>query len=242
MPSFLSALFQGDKPTVPDYLQLNLQDAMRDTQYANADSIPREQSIANRTNTINFNELDDLLSKSIPGYHSLQQNQSDKLTSYLNGEIPQDVADAVQRSAAGKAIDGGFGASGMHGNLVARDLGRTSDDYTRYAMSAIPQWMQATKSLAVPQQYMVGQNFLNPTNTATLRRHEMDQTWNRDWLSRQIDAAPEPWEVALTSALDSVADTGLSILSSYAGSAMGGGGGGMKMKIPDHWGNEGSGE
>lgn len=222
MPSPFSALLAGEKPEVPDYLKLDLSDIMRQTSDANAGSIAAESSIANRTNQINFNELDDLLSKSIPGYHSLQQNQSDKLTSYLNGEIPQDVADAIQRGGAAKAIAGGFGASGMHGNLVARDLGRTSDDYVRYAMGAIPQWMQSTKALAVPQQYMVGQNFLNSQNVAGLRRGEADQMWNRDWLAAQIKAAPAPWEKALSATLDSIADTALSVGASYAG-GMGGG-------------------
>lgn len=222
MPSPFSALLAGEKPEVPDYVKLSLHNIMRDTSEANAGSIPMEQSIANRTNTINFNQLDELLSKSIPGYHSLQQNQSDKLTSYLNGEIPQDVADAIQRSGASKAIAGGYGASGMHGNLLARDLGRTSDDYMRYAMEAIPRWMQSTKALAVPQQYMVGQNFLNSANVAGLRRGELDQEWNRNWLDAQVEAAPAPWEKALSATLDSIADTALSVGASYAG-GMGGG-------------------
>lgn len=226
MPSPFSALLAGEKPGVPNYVKLNLQDVMADTQWANAESIPREKNIAHQTNQINFNELDDLLSKSIPGYHSLQQNQSDKLTSYLNGEIPQDVADAIQRSGAAKAIDGGFGASGMHGNLVARDLGRTSDDYTRYAMEAIPKWMQSTKALATPQQYMVGQNFFNPTQVAGLRRGELDQEWNRDWLHNQVDAAPAPWEKALSASLDALDDTIMSIAASYGSMGMGGMGGG----------------
>lgn len=226
MPSLMSTFFAGDTPEVPDYTKLDLADVMRQTTDANTGSITGEKKLAKQTNQINFNLLDDLLAKSIPGYHDLKKGQSDKLSSYLNGEIPQDVADAIQRSGAAQSIAGGFGGSGMHGNLVARDLGRTSDDYVRYAMSEIPKWMQSTKNLAVPQQYMVGQNFLNSQNVAALRRQEGDQEWNRNWLKSQVDAAPAPWERALTAALDSIADTGLSILSSYAGGAMGGGGGG----------------
>src|SRR5687767_14147304 len=170
MPSPFSALLAGEKPDVPDYTKIDLADIMRETNDANTGSITGEKNIARQTNQINYNILDDLLERSIPGYHDLRKNQSDKLTSYLNGQIPQDVADAIQRSGAAQSIAGGFGGSGMHGNLVARDLGRTSDDYVRYAMGAIPQWMQSMKSLSMPQQYLVGQNFLNPTNVAGLRR------------------------------------------------------------------------
>lgn len=239
MSSLMSAFFAGQKPKVPLYTKLDLNDVMRQTTEANTKSIPGEESLARQTNTINFNELDDLLSKSIPGYHNLQQGESDKLTSYLNGEIPQDVQDAIQRNSAVKSLNGGYGG-GMQGNLLARDLGRTSEDYTRYAMSAIPAWMQSTKALATPQQYMVGQNFMNSGNVAGLRRGELDQQWNRDWLNSQVEAAQEPWQKALTSALDAIADTGLSILASYGGSM--GGGGGKGTPKSTSWGNIGTGE
>jgi hypothetical protein len=44
--------------------------------------------------------------------------------SFLRGEIPQDVQDAVRRSTASQSIKGGFDIqSGMGRNRVARDLG-----------------------------------------------------------------------------------------------------------------------
>jgi hypothetical protein len=47
-------------------------------------------------------------------------------TSYLNGQIPQDVQDQIQRATAQSSLQGGYGGTGMARNLTARDLGLTS--------------------------------------------------------------------------------------------------------------------
>lgn len=47
-------------------------------------------------------------------------------TSYLSGQIPQDVQDQIQRTTAQSSLQGGYGGTPMARNLTARDMGLTS--------------------------------------------------------------------------------------------------------------------
>jgi hypothetical protein len=82
-------------------------------------------------NTVNQGELDRMLEASVPGYRASQTQRSANAASMLRGELPPDVQEAISRSTAGRALEGGFAGSGAGRNLVARDLGRTSLDLMR---------------------------------------------------------------------------------------------------------------
>jgi hypothetical protein len=66
------------------------------------------------------------LGQFIPGYQQDIAQQQDILRNYMGGQIPLDVQQQIQNNAAARALGGGYGGTGMHGNLMARDLGLTS--------------------------------------------------------------------------------------------------------------------
>lgn len=94
--------------------------------------------------------INQLLEQSLPGFTAQRDQALGTAGDFLSGKIPQDVSDLVQRSGAARSLGGGFGGSGMHRNLVARDLGLTSLSMKDKGLS----WLSALRGLsptATPQ-------------------------------------------------------------------------------------------
>ena len=71
-------------------------------------------------------QIRNMLINAVPGYLDLIGQSSDNVLSGLRGELSDDVQNEVQDAAAARAVGGGYGGSGLHRNLVGRDLGLTS--------------------------------------------------------------------------------------------------------------------
>jgi hypothetical protein len=56
-------------------------------------------------------------------------------TSYLGGQIPQDVQDQIQRATAQQSMQGGYAGTQMGRNLTLRDLGLTSINAQQMGMN-----------------------------------------------------------------------------------------------------------
>lgn len=89
-------------------------------------NLPTASRIAGGVNTANAENMRKLLEAGIPGYEGLQGQAIGNIGSELRGELPPDVQAAIDRATAARAVAGGYGGSGMHRNLTARDLGLTS--------------------------------------------------------------------------------------------------------------------
>lgn len=86
------------------------------------------EDVARDVNQFAVDQQAQLLEGSMPGWQKLQGQRMANAQSMLEGEIPQDVADAIYRNNANRAVAGGFGGSGRMKNLTARDFGLTSLD------------------------------------------------------------------------------------------------------------------
>jgi hypothetical protein len=120
-------------------------------------------------NTVNQAELDRMLEASVPGYKASQAQRSANAASMLRGELPPDVEAAISRSAAGRALEGGFAGSGAGRNLVARDLGRTSLDLMREGDTRFSGILGSTPRAGMAD-YDIG-----PQDLVSLRGRERDQ-------------------------------------------------------------------
>lgn len=117
--------------------------------------------IAGGVNRANRDMTADLLESSVPGYGARKGTQAGILDSWLAGEVPKDVQDAIQRSAAARSLSGGYGGSGMGRNLFARDLGLTSLDMINRGMDYAPRFASSIAGMEMPNQVGV-QSFLGP--------------------------------------------------------------------------------
>jgi hypothetical protein len=127
-------------------------------------SLPGLKDIGEAVNLFNQEQLLKMNRMAMPGYDSLQAKTSEQILSMLRGELPDDVARAVTKTAAGKALAGGFGGSGMARNLGLRDLGISSLQTMQAGITAFDRWMTTSAQTAVPAMFNPASFFLSPTS------------------------------------------------------------------------------
>lgn len=187
----------GKKPSVPEYKPVDPTQEQQKTIAGNLSAMPEAQKLAGGVNKFNLEQLQQMLAGLMPGYGNIQNQISTNIQSQLKGEIPADVQAQVQNSAAAKAIGGGFGGTGMHGNLVARDFGMTSYGITQQAMDSATRWTQATAGMAQPMMMDVSSMFFTPQQRMAYAFQNNENKFNRDWMANQIKASPDPFRAAL---------------------------------------------
>lgn len=104
-------------------------------------------SLQNFSNTVN-QSFKDSLEGSAPGIGEGLKSVSSNALSQLRGEIPQDIEDAIFRSAAFRDFNSGVGSrSGLSQNLTARDLGLTSLDLQNQGVNTLAAAMQGASAM-----------------------------------------------------------------------------------------------
>lgn len=92
----------------------------------------------------------DMLDQFVPDWRQKRDAASAINDALMRGEIPKDVADQLQRSAAFASVMGGGGA-GVQRALTARDLGTTSLALQQQGMQGAERWTQMMAGL-MPEQ------------------------------------------------------------------------------------------
>jgi hypothetical protein len=218
----------GKKPKVPEYKAVDPAEEQRQAIAGNLANMPAAQELASKQNQFNVQQLQSMLATMVPGYHGIVDQQSKVVQSGLRGEMSDDVQAAVQNAAASRALAGGFGGSGSHRNLVARDFGRTSYDITQQAMDSASRWM-ATTAQMMPGQFDASSMFISPQQRIQYTFMNRENQFNRDWMKNQIKAAPDPYKAALGDAFIYDEKMFQDMVVGFfggGGGTMGGGGGG----------------
>jgi hypothetical protein len=209
----------GKKPKVPELPTIDPTATQQKTVAGNLSNLPDIMQLGAGVNLFNQQQLMKLQEMALPG--GLAQGQANILA-MLKGELPADVARAVTRSAAGRAIAGGFGGSQLAGSLGLRDLGITSLQTMQQGLSAAERWMAATTA----QQFNITSMFFTPQQRLGFEMDDRQQRFQRDSLAAQVAAAPDPAKAALGRELDRMFNTFAQFGMMAAGGAMPGGGGG----------------
>lgn len=84
-----------------------------------------------------------------PGSSQQRQLAQNQINSYIQGEIPQDVQQQINRQVA-QNLGGGFNlfsGGGQAPNAFARNIGQTSVGLSQYGLSAAPTWQQLANSM-----------------------------------------------------------------------------------------------
>jgi hypothetical protein len=124
--------------------------------------LPDFKKISGDVNLFNQQQLLGMQRMAIPGFDAMRDQAGTNILAMLKGELPADVAQAVTRSAAGKAIAGGFGGSQLAGSLGLRDLGITSLQTMQQGLSAAERWIASSTASSVPQLHNLAQMFFTP--------------------------------------------------------------------------------
>jgi len=84
-----------------------------------------------------------------PGSQAQRQAALNQINSYIQGQIPQDVQQNINRQVA-QNLGGGFNlfsGGGQAPNAFARNIGQTSVGLSQYGLSAAPTWQQLANSM-----------------------------------------------------------------------------------------------
>jgi hypothetical protein len=98
--------------------------------------LPGMQTTATQADLLSNQEFQDMLTKVDPELMNQITKIGSIASSYLSGQIPQDVQDQIQRATAQQAMSGGYAGTQMARNLTSRDLGLTSLDLQQKGMAA----------------------------------------------------------------------------------------------------------
>lgn len=233
--SVLGKLLFAREPELPELRAIELGDMQKKAVENNQRVLPEAMRLGRDVNKYNQELLDESLDRALPGYRGMRDEAGSKISSWLKGEIPEDISALVQNNAAARALGGGYAGSGQGRNLLARDLGLTSMDVVGRGLSAFERWTAVGSRFMMAPQFDVTSMFVSPMQQAQFDVSERNQRWNYDWFKAQLDAQPKGWEQALDQVFTWLEETGTSIASSYMGGAMGGmGGGGGAGKMPDY--------
>lgn len=196
MADFFTSLV-GSKPSVPTLPSLSLGSEQQKALAANLAVLPQSEQIAGQVDLFNQNQINQMLEQVIPNYKAITGQVSTNIGQLVQGQIPTDVSQAVQESAAASAVGGGYAGSEAQRNLVARDLGLTSLDLTQRGLASAESWMQTANQIYAPGQFNVASMFITPSQQASFDVEERNAQFQVQWMRNQIAAMPAPWATDL---------------------------------------------
>lgn len=100
-------------------------------------------------------------SAAMPGYQQNMAIANKLTTTYLKGQIPQDVVDQVYRGAAAKGFTSGLFGGGIGRNIVARDLGLTSLQLQSAGANLLQQTAQIASQVVQSTMPVTGAEFVS---------------------------------------------------------------------------------
>ncbi len=181
--SFLTDDF-GKKVEVPAWTAIDPTQNQKDTVTGNLQTLPGAEQLATNVNTFNLKELERMFGLSQETLKKIGAN----IGAMARGEIDQDVQDQITNSGAVKALGQGLSGTGMHRNLVARDLGMTSLDLKTKGMDSATRWMAASNA----NSFNVSSMFLSPEQRYGQADNERNLKFKHEYLKAQIEAMPDP--------------------------------------------------
>jgi hypothetical protein len=204
-------------------------------------------------NQFNMQQLQTLLGQALPGYQKMFSTAAGNAQSLLQGNIPQDVQDQIQRTTAYTSLAAGGAGSGSAASLTARDLGLTSLNLQQTGYQQMQGLIGTARNYLMPQP--VNPSSLLPltgliggtewARSATFQANQADYTAFANALAAQYGAPQSAQGGGLGSDVSAIiaalgqknaqgqsAGGGImSMLSGLFGGGGGGGGGGTGAAI-----------
>ena len=193
--SLLGGLFGGKKPKVPELKPIDFAKEQQQAIQQNIASLESATDLAKRTTAAEQSQLETQLRRAIPGYDQLVSQAGQNIAASLRGEISPEVSAQVQRSTAGRALSGGFGAgSGFGRALTARDLGLTGMQIQNQGLAQAQNFIQQQRAFGMVQPFSVSSMFITPAQRIGAIQQQQSAMYGRDLTAAQVAAAPSPMQ------------------------------------------------
>ena len=197
-------LSKGSKPKVPAFKPIDFEAEQKQAIQQNIAALQPATELAQKTTAAEQSQLESQLRRAIPGYDQLVKQAGANIGSALRGEISPEVSAQVQRSTAGRALSGGFGAgSGFGRALTARDLGLTGMQIQNQGLAQAQNFIQQQRAFGMVQPFSVSSMFITPSQRINALAQQNQQQYNRDLQAAQVAAMPDPTMAAIGGALSS---------------------------------------
>jgi hypothetical protein len=219
-------LAAGKKPKVPAFKPIDFQAEQKQAIQQNIEALQPATELAQKTTAAEQSQLEAQLRRAIPGYDQLISQAGKNIGSALRGELSPEVSAQVQRSTAGRALAGGFGAgSGFGRSLTARDLGLTSMQLQNQGLAQAQNFIQQQRTMGMVQPFSISSMFITPAQRVNALQNQQAAQYNRDMTAAQVAAMPDPRMAAIGGGLQSMGGViGGSMFQSGMAGRMGGGG------------------
>jgi len=214
--SLLGGLFGGRKPKVPELKPINFEQEQTNAIRQNIAALEPATKLAEKTTSAEQSLLETQLRRAIPGYDQIVQQAGQNIGAALRGELSPEVSAQVQRSTAGRALSGGFGAgSGFGRSLTARDLGLTSMQIQNQGLAQAQNFIQQQRAFGMAQPFSVSSMFITPAQRIGAIQQQQSAQYGRDLTAAQVAAAPSPMQQAAQSAFTNVGNIAGGALMQY---------------------------
>ena len=214
--SLLGGLFGGKKPKVPELKPIDFAKEQQQAIQQNIASLQPATELAQRTTAAEQSQLETQLRRAIPGYDQLVSQAGQNIAASLRGEISPEVSAQVQRSTAGRALSGGFGAgSGFGRALTARDLGLTGMQIQNQGLAQAQNFIQQQRAFGMVQPFSVSSMFITPAQRIGAIQQQQSAMYGRDLTAAQVAAAPSPMQQAAQTAFTNFGGTVGGALTQY---------------------------
>jgi hypothetical protein len=226
-----AAMSAGKKVNVPAFQKVNTEKEQEASIKQNIASLQSGSELATKTTASEQTLLESQLRRAIPGYDQLISQAGKNIGSNLRGEISTDVQSQLQRSSAGRALSGGFGAgSGVGRNLSARDFGLTSMQMQNQGLQQAQSFIQQQRMFGMVQPFSTSSMFITPAQRVGVMQQQQQAQYGRDLQAAQVAAMPDPTMSAFGSAISSAGGF-------YGGAMMQQSLGGGRQSAPYNYGN-----
>ena len=214
--SLLGGLFGGKKPKVPELKPIDFAAEQRQAIQQNIAALQPATELAQKTTAAEQSQLETQLRRAIPGYDQLVSQAGQNIAASLRGEISPEVSAQVQRSTAGRALSGGFGAgSGFGRALTARDLGLTGMQIQNQGLAQAKNFIQQQRAFGMVQPFSVSSMFVTPAQRIGAIQQQNQLQYGRDLTAAQVAAAPSPMQQAAQTAFTNFGGVAGGALSQY---------------------------
>ena len=218
-------LAAGKKPKIPAFKPIDFETEQKQAIQQNIAALQPATELARKTTEAEQSQLEAQLRRAIPGYDQLVAQAGKNIAASLRGEISPEVSAQVQRSTAGRALSGGFGAgSGFGRALTARDLGLTGMQIQNQGLAQAQNFIQQQRAFGMVQPFSVSSMFITPAQRVTALQNQQTAQYNRDLTAAQVAAMPDPKMAAIGQGLQSMGGVigGSMFQSGMSGGRMGG--------------------
>jgi len=192
----LFAEWFGGKPSVPEFTPVDAQKQQQVAIGGNLSALPTIQALASQYNAFNVSEVNKALETSDPFANQIATQLSKNRLDWSKGMMSEDLADQVQLATASRAVGGGYGGTGAHNNLLARNYGLTSFDLQKQAQSSEESWLRTASAIYQPGMFNVSSMMVTPQQQIALAVEERDSRFQRDYIENQwkwYDSGGQKW-------------------------------------------------